>query len=380
MENIKEPIVCKENKNAKLNEDPLFKKISEQLSFQDKEVFLQSFYSYLTNNSEEDFIVDLDHIWEWLGYTRKQRAKDLLVKHFVTDIDYRVFTQPGNNSNGGRPVEKFLMTVKTFKKLCLKSDTKKADKIHDYYLKMETIMFQHTKELLQQKDLELQQLQNKQHILPFEPTPYQELPREQIIYVFQQVGDSNPNLYKIGETVDWKKRQRQYKTGSSQGIQVVFQYKTHNSKLLETVVKAMLFRYKFGNEKITKGGSEFYECNLQHIINIINITGACIDTLFCFRASIDKPDILRYIYKNTLVSIFENDTNLIKSFLNDDELQLTFQSSYEDVLAHTKRTLKRALKQPHRFKTAYSSINDNIHQDINMCLDKALNNIDLNLE
>jgi hypothetical protein len=32
------------------------------------------------------------------------------------------------------------MNIYTFKRLCLKSDTKKADEIHDYYIKLEEIL------------------------------------------------------------------------------------------------------------------------------------------------------------------------------------------------------------------------------------------------
>ena len=32
------------------------------------------------------------------------------------------------------------MTIRTFKKFCMKAKTKKADEIHDYYLKMEELL------------------------------------------------------------------------------------------------------------------------------------------------------------------------------------------------------------------------------------------------
>jgi hypothetical protein len=43
------------------------------------------------------------------------------------------------NTGPGRPSETILMNVLTFKKLCLKNNTKKASEIHDYY----TLPFQH---------------------------------------------------------------------------------------------------------------------------------------------------------------------------------------------------------------------------------------------
>jgi hypothetical protein len=40
-----------------------------------------------------------------------------------------------------KPKEEILMTINTFKKLCLKAGTSKADKIHDYYIKLEELLF-----------------------------------------------------------------------------------------------------------------------------------------------------------------------------------------------------------------------------------------------
>ena len=95
-----------------------------------------SFYCYL-NYKTEDFVIDLDDIWKWLGFSQKIRAKELLEKYFKLDIDYKkVFTRSGENLTGGRPSDKFILNVRTFKKMCLKANTSKANEIHEYYMKM----------------------------------------------------------------------------------------------------------------------------------------------------------------------------------------------------------------------------------------------------
>ena len=43
--------------------------------------------------------------------------------------------QSKKKSKGGQNKEQILMNINTFKKLCLKAGTKKADEIHDYYIK-----------------------------------------------------------------------------------------------------------------------------------------------------------------------------------------------------------------------------------------------------
>jgi len=49
------------------------------------------------------------------------------------------FTLPRVKVNG-RPIETILLTINCFKKFCLKASTDKADKIYDYYIKMEDII------------------------------------------------------------------------------------------------------------------------------------------------------------------------------------------------------------------------------------------------
>jgi hypothetical protein len=58
-----------------------------------------------------------------------------------SDTDYiLLLSQPGKHSDhirGGHNKEIFMLNVSTFKKFCLKAGTKKADSIHDYYIKLE---------------------------------------------------------------------------------------------------------------------------------------------------------------------------------------------------------------------------------------------------
>jgi hypothetical protein len=98
----------------------------------------------LNHHPTNDFIIDLDNIWKWLGFSQKARVKELLEKHFVSEKDYikplSLERKQTSGGRGGHNKETFLMNVKTFKALCLKAGTKKADQIHDYYMKLEEII------------------------------------------------------------------------------------------------------------------------------------------------------------------------------------------------------------------------------------------------
>lgn len=120
----------------------LLNKVKNTFNEYEQQLFIASFYSYLNYHKTDDYIVDLDNIWKWLGFATKQKAILLLEKNFEVEKDYK---KPLNHKvkqkkNGGQNIQKYYLNVKTFKSLCLKAQTKKADEIHEYYLKMEELI------------------------------------------------------------------------------------------------------------------------------------------------------------------------------------------------------------------------------------------------
>ena len=127
-----------------LNEHPdiLMKKLQTKFTDEQQQLFVQSFLMYLNHDQTNDFVIDLDNVWQWIGFSRKDPAKKLLEKHFERDVDYKIGLQQAleRKNEGGFNKETILMNIKTFKKFCLKAGTKKADEIHDYYITMEEIL------------------------------------------------------------------------------------------------------------------------------------------------------------------------------------------------------------------------------------------------
>ena len=150
-------------------EHKFIQKIKNNFTENQQQMFAASFYSYLNYNSKTDFIIDMDLVWKWLGFDRKGKCKELLVKHFTVDIDYKIeLPQMGKRKNkGGFNKEQILLNIHTFKRLCLKSNAKKADDVHEYFIKLEEIFQEilndESTELriqLQDKNQEIQQIQN----------------------------------------------------------------------------------------------------------------------------------------------------------------------------------------------------------------------------
>jgi len=118
-------------------------KMKENFNTYEQQMFLSSFYCYL-NYNDADYVIDLDNVWEWMGFQQKYHAKHLLEKYFCNNIDYKIFAPElagaKKEGRGGHNKEVILMTIRTFKLMCLKAGTKKSNEIHEYYVKMEKVI------------------------------------------------------------------------------------------------------------------------------------------------------------------------------------------------------------------------------------------------
>ncbi len=147
METINIVELIENNPITKLSKDynmKLLTKIKENFTDFEQQLFLSSFYCYLNYDAKKDFLIDLDEVWKWLGFSQKVNAKRVLEKNFILNKDYILsLCQPAkqtNQSKGGQNKEIFMLNVETFKKFCLKAGTKKADEIHDYFMKLEELI------------------------------------------------------------------------------------------------------------------------------------------------------------------------------------------------------------------------------------------------
>ena len=148
------------NPITKLNgnyQSKLVEKVQNKFNNYEQQMFLASFYCYLKHDNKNDFVIDLDNVWNWLGFNSKFNAKRLLENCFKLDLDYKKsLLQPEKQSSapkGGHNKEVFMLNIKTFKLFCIKSGTKKADEIHEYFIKLEEVL----QEVLIEESNELKQ-------------------------------------------------------------------------------------------------------------------------------------------------------------------------------------------------------------------------------
>lgn len=259
MQRIEELNIVKlieENPVTKLSntyQSKLLNKIKESFTDNEQQMFVASFYCYLNCNQKTDFIIDLDKVYNWIGFQQKVKAKHLLEKHFKLDIDYKKsLSQPGKrttNTKGGQNKEIFMMTVKTFKLLCLKADTKKADEIHNYYMKLEEML----QELIEQEGNELRlQLEQKDNLLQNhintaqlqkellrEKTILEQFPHNtQCVYygIIDNTTSNNESLIKFGNSNFLRDRVEQHKRVFN-NFRLVNAFKVDNKIQIENAIK-----------------------------------------------------------------------------------------------------------------------------------------------
>ena len=146
----------------------LLGKIQRNFTEDDQHMFVTSYYCFLNYHPTNDYVIDLDNVWKWLGFSTKQKARMLLEKHFILDKDYKnllnLSDMQDSDQHGGHNKLTFLLNLQTFKRFCMKAGTKKADQIHEYYLKMEEMLHETIQEETDELRLQLKQQQNITYI------------------------------------------------------------------------------------------------------------------------------------------------------------------------------------------------------------------------
>ena len=199
------------------------------------------------------FVVNLNLIIKWLQVNHKSHLKRTLLKSYIRDIDYILLTPRGkqNKGRGGHNKEIILVTVKCFKKICLKTKSIMSDKIVDYYLALEKLLIEYQQYIISELIKENKLLKNDLNNDIF--------PLGGLVYVL----DLGNGYYKLGSTANLKQRKIIYETGMIHKLHVIFWFETDDMVAIEKCVKALLTKYAIRKRK------EVYQTDLNRIIHYI---------------------------------------------------------------------------------------------------------------
>lgn len=230
-------------------QNKLLTKIKTKFTENEQQIFVASFYGFLNYDSKMDFVIDLDDVWKWLKFSTKQKAKMLLENHFVKDTDYIISLTPQvkqpDHPKGGHNKEIIMLNVATFKKFCLKAGTKKADEIHDYYIKLEEtlqeVVHEESTELklqLEKTNMELEKSEKTREKIREKTLLEQFGSNVQCVYygVIDDLSDANEPLIKFGNSNNLRNRVLNHKETYA-NFRLLNAFKVENKMQIENAIK-----------------------------------------------------------------------------------------------------------------------------------------------
>ena len=267
------------------DQNKLIDKLKEHFTEEEQKLYVTNLFLYLNYHPVDDFVVNLENVWKFIGFSNKANGKRLLKQHFTENKDYKIVfirtdENPQNTNLGGRPQETIMLNINTFKKLCLKSNTDNADKIHDYYIKLEMVYNELIKEQLEEQQKLIGENQKKLE------TTQKELQKEKTwrnkmlnrrcfdaddgdhVYIFKDNLENEDSILKIGKTKNLVDRERFYSNINKSGG-IVYYKKCKDSGLIEKLCHHML--------------NKFRENKMQEWFNIdLELVKKTIDTVIYF--------------------------------------------------------------------------------------------------
>lgn len=307
------------------NKDKLLNKLQSQFSDDEQRLFLANFYCYQKFRNPNEFVINLNEIYEWIGYSQKVRAKEMLTKHFIENVHYiyinenqelpgEVFSPQRKNPLGGRPSETIMISIETFKKMCLKAQTKKADQIHDYYIKLENVINQ----LLEE---ETQELRQQLTIMEQKNKKLEEQVQKQTRYIYVGVNKAIHGISKIGISDNILRRSDNHKS-SNPDFEYRFTYKTKNNKQIESCIKSLLKPFLYNK-------NEWFEIEVDDMIFLTEFIIDMYDKQDGITSSKNLVDFLKRLKSRTVIEKLQNElipNSIYDSFFNE---HIEFDPTYK---------------------------------------------------
>ena len=321
----------------------LLQLLNEQLNTEEQKLFVKSFQIYLFHNDNDTaFIIDLDNIYKWIGFSRKDPAKRVLIKFFENNKDYiiknEVFHRSVGNSNG-RPSELIFLTINCFKKFCMKVSTKRANEICNYYLKMENIMHQYINNINKENSEKIlkinTELQNANIQIEIERHNIliQIYSMRRVVYIMKVITLKDGYfIIKIGESENIKERIEKLSTEFNTKIIVLDIFTCEDSRAFEKFLHKHpdINKHKYLELINNKSSTELFKVSLKDYHKIVKYANKYLNNynknieLTKLRIKEKELDI-----KNKIISICTSKDDLFKALelLNTNSLDNVFINS-----------------------------------------------------
>jgi len=286
--------VIKKNQN-------IFDIIKKDFTNIDKKIFDFSYNIYKQYGENEDFCIDLEDVYKWIGYSDERNLKHkILIKNFIENIDYKICSENlelnssvgvsfqkernsnSGNSSGGRPKNYVYLKYDCFVELCQLANTEIAKNTRRYLSKIDKIFKRLYKKyleesLLQDKDNQ-KLLEEKEKIIEVQKKELEKKDKKKelekkdkkkhffYLYNRRNCDSTLSDLTEIGITNSLSTRSGTHSV-SDPYFKMDFYYHfkdPENSKLLERILKFNILK----NFKLMDKDIEWF--SIEYMIYLIN--------------------------------------------------------------------------------------------------------------
>ena len=202
-----------------------------------------------------DFLIDSELLRKWLKLNIKQDFINIIKKKYKINIDYKLEKIKTSVGSGGHNKEIITLTPEATKKICLSTKSKVGDDVRQYFIDIEVALYKFKNYIIESLNNKIKKLENNQK-------PKIDSSKG-IIYVFRALNTENATLYKIGRTINSKKRFNSHNSPLANDIEVIMIYEADDVKQLEVCVKNYMKQSQYRKYK------EIYQVDLNIIKKVI---------------------------------------------------------------------------------------------------------------
>lgn len=238
--------------------------------------FILDFFDIRTNynvNAQKPFIINLEIVSLWLG-TKKYKLKETLVKSYNKNQDYILAHRErlANNTRGGQNKIDVFITSETFKMLCLRSNTKKAEEVRKYYIQLEDLVNEYRDFIIK---LQAEKIKKLEYELIGDK--YTE---EGYFYIYKI-----DKYYRIGATNNLKLRFKNINSSHPFSIKPILTAKSKTPFQIEKCVQSLLA------DKRIKKNKDFYKVELSILLDAIEDCEKIINKYKCYKCETNIKNI-----------------------------------------------------------------------------------------
>jgi phage anti-repressor protein len=199
-------------------DDKLVKMLQNELTSDEQALFFCNFGMYLKYDEYKDFGIDLEDVYEWIGYARVDSALRMIKKMLVEGKHYIIQKNPHADNLAEANKIFVKLCVNGFKQACMTAKTEKGERVREYYIKMESVNMMYIKEMLAERENEILSM-----ALTIKATErntrkarheslLQAYINKRVVYIaIVKVNDDGSFVYKVGQTHDIHRRALEHK-------------------------------------------------------------------------------------------------------------------------------------------------------------------------